>query len=328
MTPGGGDARAAVERLARAARALITGHQRPDGDSLGSQLALAELAGALGVATVVVNHDPAPSTLADLPGAALVAVGASLPSDFPDRFDLVVAVECPELERAGFDGLDRLPILNIDHHPANPLYGEVNYVDVDAPATGEMVWRMFRAAAIEPSAAVATNAFVALSTDTGDFRYGNATGRAFRAAAEMVDAGASPTAVAQWVHGRRRAAAVHLLGAALSTLRLEADGRIAVIELDEEDFRRAGASPEDTEDIVNHPRAIDGVRAVVFLKQWERGVVRVSLRSTGAVDVRRIAERLGGGGHANAAGCTVRGDLASTRELVVAAVREAVEAAS
>jgi hypothetical protein len=97
---------------------------------------------------------------------------------------------------------------------------------------------------------------------------------------------------------------------------------------DEEAFRRAGAGPEDTEDIINHPRAIDGVRAVVLLKQWERGVVRVSLRSIGAVDVRRIAERLGGGGHANAAGCTVRADLASARELVVAAVREAVEAAS
>ena len=328
MTTGGGDARAAVERLARATRALITGHQRPDGDSLGSQLALAELAGALGVATVVVNHDPAPSTLADLPGAALVAVGTSLPADFPDRFDLVVAVECPELERAGFDGLDRLPILNIDHHPANPLYGEVNYVDVDAPATGEMVWRMFRAAAIEPSTAAATNTFVALSTDTGDFRYGNATGRAFRAAAEMVDAGASPTVVAQWIHGRRRAAAVHLLGEALSTLRLERDGSIAVIELDEQAFRRSGASPEDTEDIINHPRTIDGVRAVVFLKQWEPGTVRVSLRSADRVDVRRVAERFGGGGHTSAAGCTLRGDLAAARELVVATVAEVIGSGS
>ena len=327
MTAQPDDARAAVARLARARRVLIAGHQRPDGDSLGSQLALAELAGALGVAAVVVNCDPAPATLADLPGAELVAVGATLPPDFPDRFDLVVAVECPELERAGFPGLDRLPVLNIDHHPANPLYGEVNFVDADAPATGEMVWQMFRAAAIEPTAAAATNTFVALSTDTGDFRYGNATARAFRAAAEMVEAGARPTVVARWIHGRRRAAAVHLLGAALSTLRLEDDGRIAVIELDEAAFRRAGAGPEDTEDIINLPRAIDGVRAVVFLKQWEPGVVRISLRSTGGVDVRSVAERLGGGGHANAAGCTVRGDLPSTRELVLAAVRAAVEAA-
>jgi len=328
MTADRGDALAAVRRLARAHRALITGHQRPDGDSLGSQLALAELAGALGVATVIVNHDPAPSTLAELPGTELVTVSEALPGDFPDGFDLVVAVECPELERAGFPGLDRRPLLNIDHHPANPLYGEVNYVDPDAPATGEMVWRMFRAAGVEPSAAAATNAYVALSTDTGDFRYSNATGRAFRAAAEMVDAGASPTAVAQWIHGRRRAAAVHLLGEALSTLRLERDGSIAVIELDEQAFRRSGASPEDTEDIINHPRTIDGVRAVVFLKQWEPGTVRVSLRSADRVDVRRVAERFGGGGHTSAAGCTLRGDLAAARELVVATVAEVIGSGS
>ena len=327
MTAGQLDARGAVQRLARSTRALIVGHQRPDGDSLGSQLALAELAAALGVPAVVVNRDPAPATLDELPGRDRVAVGNSLPEGFPQAFDLVVAVECPEPDRAGFPGLDRLPILNIDHHPANPLYGEVNYVDADAPATGELVWRMFRAAGVKPSAAAATNAYVALSTDTGDFRYSNATGRAFRAAAEMVDAGADPTLVAGWIHGRRKAAAVLLLGEALSTLRLEAEGRIAVIELDVAAFRRAGAAPEDTEDIINHPRAIDGVRAVVFLKQWEQAAVRVSLRSAGAVDVRRIAERFGGGGHANAAGCTLDGDLPSAREAVLAAVRETLEAA-
>jgi phosphoesterase RecJ-like protein len=181
---------------------------------------------------------------------------------------------------------------------------------------------------VAPAAAAATNAFVALSTDTGDFRYGNATGRAFRAAAEMVDAGADPTVVAHWIHGRRRAAAVRLLGEALSTLRLEWGGSVAVIELAEAAFRRASAGPEDTEDIINHPRAIDGVRAVVFLKQWEPGTVRVSLRSTGSFDVRRIAERFGGGGHTNAAGCTLRGDLAAARELIVAAVGEAVGSGS
>jgi phosphoesterase RecJ-like protein len=125
-----------------------------------------------------------------------------------------------------------------------------------------------------------------------------------------------------------QAAAVHLLGEALSTLRFERDGSIAVIELDEQAFRRSGASPEDTEDIINHPRTIDGVRAVVFLKQWEPGTVRVSLRSADRVDVRRVAERFGGGGHTSAAGCTVRGDLAAARELVVAAVAEAIGSGS
>jgi phosphoesterase RecJ-like protein len=320
--------RAAVARLGRAQRALVTGHLRPDGDSLGSQLALAELAHALGVSTTVVNHDTAPSSLSQLPGIETVVVSDDLPADFPNAFDLVVAIECPDRDRAGFSGLDRLPILNIDHHPANDLYGEVNYIDVGAPAVGEMIWRMFAEAGVEASATAATNAYVALSTDTGDFRYSNATGRAFRAAAEMVDAGASPTTVAHWIHGRRPAAAVKLLGEALSTLRFEAGGRVAVVELDEAAFRRSGAGPEDTEDVINHPRAIDGVRAVAFLKQWEPGVVRISLRSTGDVNVRRVAEEFGGGGHANAAGCTIESDLADARERIVAALGRAVEPAS
>lgn len=325
MSAGADQLRAAVERLGQARRALFTGHERPDGDSLGSQLALAELARSLGVAPVIVNHDPPPSSLEELPGIESVQIGPELPKDFPDTYDLVVMLECPDRDRAGFAGLDGLPILNIDHHPANLRYGVVNYVDAEAPAVGEMVWRMFGAAGVRPTPAAATNAYVALSTDTGDFRYSNATGRAFRAAAEMVEAGARPPEVAQWIHGRRKAAAVRLLGEALSTLQLAAGGRIAVIEAGEEAFRRAGAAPEDTDDVINHPRAIDGIRAAVFLKQWEPGIVRVSLRSAGQVDVRRVAERFGGGGHANAAGCTIEGQLEPARRAVVAALEAALE---
>ncbi len=314
----------AVELLRRATRALVTGHRRPDGDSLGSELALAELAERLGTDTFVVNHDRAPATLADLPGIEVAVVSPTLPPDFPNGFDLVVTLECPTLDRAGYDGLDRLPILNIDHHPANPRYGEVNYVDEAAPAAGEMVWRMFAAAGVVPSPAAATNAYVALATDTGDFRYSSATGRAFRSAAEMVEAGARPAAVAQWIHGRKSAPSVRLLGEALGTLRFEADGAIATIELDPAAFGRCEAQPEDTEEIVNHPRAIEGVKAVAFFKRWEPNVVRVSLRSTGSVDVRRVATGFGGGGHFNAAGCTVTGDIAGVREAVISALVKAL----
>lgn len=318
--------RQAVERLGRATRALLTGHRRPDGDSLGSELALAELAHGVGVTTVIVNHDPAPPSLADLPGADSVVVSSSLPVDFPDAFDLVVTLECPSVDRAGFEGLDRLPILNIDHHPANPRFGEVNYVDEEAPAVGEMVWQMFKAAGVRPSAAAATNAYVALSTDTGDFRYSNATERAFVAAAEMVQVGAQPAQVAGWIHGRKNAASIQLLGEALRTLRFELDGRIAIVEVDQEAFDRSGARPEDTEEIINFPRAINGVRAVAFLKQWEPGVIRVSLRSTGDVDVRHVASVFGGGGHSKASGCTLNGNLDDARRLVTEALVRAVEA--
>jgi phosphoesterase RecJ-like protein len=253
-----------------------------------------------------------------------VVVADSLPVDFPEGFDLVVTVECPTLDRAGFDGLDRRPILNIDHHPANPKYGEVNYLDEESPAVGEMVWRMFREAGLDPTPDAAINAYVALSTDTGDFRYSNATGRAFRAAAEMVEAGARPDVVAQWIHGRKNAPSVRLLGEALRTLEFSEDGLVASLFVDEDAFRRAGAKPEDTEEIINHPRAIDGVKAVAFFKQWEPGVVRVSLRSKGDVDVRRVAAQFNGGGHTNASGCTVNGSIEHAKKMVLEAAVAAV----
>lgn len=316
------DPRQAVQTLSEAFRALITCHRSPDGDALGSALALAALARELGTEAVIVNRDPAPSNLALLPGAEEIRVADRPPNDFPRAFDLVVAVECPTLDRAGFEGLERTTILNIDHHPQNPAYGDVNYLDEESPAVGEMVWRMYGDAGIWPQPEVATCLYTALATDTGDFRYSNATGRAFRAAAEMVDAGAAPATIAEWVHNHRSLPSVRLLGEAIRTLELSCNGRLARIVVDQDSFRRAEAAPEDTEEIVNVPRKIAGVEAVVFCKQWEPGVVRVSLRSRGQLNVRGVAETFGGGGHLNAAGCTIEGDL----ERVERDVAEAVSA--
>lgn len=312
----------AVECLASASRALLTCHTRPDGDAVGSELALAELAGALGTATEIYNRDPAPAGFGELPGAGTIRVVDEVPSEVLERVDLVVALECPTLERSGFRDLDRLPVLNIDHHAGNTRHGAVSYVDEQAPAAGEMVWRMFSIAGIEPSADAANCALVALTTDTGDFRYSNATPRAFRAAADMVAAGASTELVAEWVHQRKSEASVRLLGRALETLSLHADGRVAVISVDPDAFHSAGAGPADTDDLIDVPRAIAGVEVTVFLKQWTSGEVRVSLRSKRDIDVRAVAVGLGGGGHRNAAGCTVEGDVPGARNLVLARVLE------
>ncbi len=308
----------AVARLIRASRILLTCHRSPDGDALGSELALAELADGFDIKSVICNRDSAPSSLDELPGANRVLTRNCLPSDFPDAYDLVVTVECPGLDRPGLDGIDQLPILNIDHHQSNEGFGEVNFVDEKAPAVGEMVWQMFREAGQEPSPEVATNTYVALATDTGDFSYANATPRAFRAAAEMVAAGADPTQVAEWVHYRRTPGSIRLLGEALRTLTLQCNGQLATITVDADAFVRAAARPEETENLINLPRTISGVRVVAFFKQWEPGVVRVSLRSTGNLNVRRVAEEFGGGGHTNASGCTVRGELEAARREVVA----------
>jgi len=320
------DPRDAAIKLKEAYRALFTCHRNPDGDAIGSELALAELAEKIGVTAVIINRDETPANLRGLPGADQVSVVEQLPADFPEKYDLVVTVECPQIERTGFEGLTRLPILNIDHHPDNPAYGVVNYLDPSSPAVGEMVWRLFGEIGVLPSPEAATNMFAALSTDTGDFRYSNATGRAFRAAAEMVDAGAEPPKVANWVHNNRSLASVRLLGESLRTLRILCDGKLALITADQEAFQRAEAGPEDTEETVNVPRSIAGVQAVAYFKQWEPGVVRVSLRSRGPVDVRAVASSFGGGGHPNAAGCTVNGELADVEEKVAAAVAAALGA--
>ncbi len=307
----------AVERLAAAERALLTSHMSPDGDAVGSELALAGLARALDVEPVIVNRDPAPAGLDEMPGSETIRIVDALHDELLENVDLVVTLECPDLDRPGLAGLDRRPILNIDHHRGNARYGEVNYLDEDAPAVGEMVWRMYRAAGITPDADAATAALVALSTDTGDFRYSNATPRAFTAASEMVAAGARPEQVAEWVHERRTEASIRLLGEALRTLEVRAGGRLALMWVDPAAFERAGAAPADTDDLINVPRTIAGVRIAVFLKQWEPGVVRVSLRSKGHLDVRSVAARFGGGGHTNAAGCTVRGEIAQAREALL-----------
>jgi phosphoesterase RecJ-like protein len=318
------DPRDAANKLKQAYRVFVTCHRNPDGDAIGSELAIAELAEKIGVDSVIVNRDATPANLGNLPGAEKITVADDLPEDFPEKYDLAITVECPQLERTGFEGLTRLPILNIDHHPDNPAYGVVNYLDSKSPAVGEMVWRLYQELGVMPSPEAATNLFAALATDTGDFRYASATGRAFRAAAEMVDAGANPPRVANWVHNNRSLASVRLLGESLRTLRITCDGKLALITADREAFERAGAGPEDTEETVNVPRSIMGVEAVAYFKQWEPGVVRISLRSRGSVDVRAVAASFGGGGHTNAAGCTIEGELTEIEDMVAAAMAAAV----
>lgn len=320
MTQTSSDPRQAAVKLKESYRVLLTCHRNPDGDAIGSELAIAELAGKIGVEAVIVNRDETPANLKMLPGADRTLVADNLPEDFPEKYDLAVTVECPQLERTGFEGLTRVPILNIDHHPDNPAYGVVNYLDAGSPAVGEMVWRLYAEIGVLPSADAATNMFTALSTDTGDFRYSNATGLAFRAAAEMVDAGADPPRVANWIHNNRSQPSVRLLGESLRTLRIICGGRLALITADQEAFKNAEAGPEDTEETVNIPRSIAGVEAVAYFKQWEPGTTRISLRSRGSVDVRAIAASFGGGGHTNAAGCTISGELAEVEEMVASAM--------
>jgi phosphoesterase RecJ-like protein len=319
------DPNVALSRVRQAKRVLITSHTGPDGDAIGSELGFAEFALQLGLEAAIFNRDPHPSTLDFLPGLETISIADQLPSGFERSYDLAVTLECPDLDRPGFPGLDRLPILNIDHHLDNTGYGEVNYLDQDAPAVGEMVLRMVEAARDPVTETMATNLYVALVTDTGDFRYSNATPRAFEAAARLVTAGARPAEIAEELWENNPVRVVRLTAAVLGTLELLASGRLAVITCDRVMLEKAGAHPEDTENLINIPRAIQGVKIAAFFKAFRDGAVRVSLRSRGDVNVQAVARAFGGGGHRNAAGCTIRGNLADAQQVLLESLLPLVE---
>lgn len=303
-------------------RVLMLGHVHPDADVLGTLLALGQALEARGWTVVYGGPHPAPQVLRFLPGidryAPLAAVAEPL--------DLAVMTDCPNPDRTeGLLAQARRAggrIVNIDHHHDNQRYGDINWVEPQAAATGEMVYSLLVALRAPLTRAIATNLFTAIHTDTGSFRYSNVTPETFRIASALVEAGADPAFVSNQLYERRPARALRLLGETLARVQMSADGQVAWLALP------AGAAPDafiEAEDLVNYPRSVDSVRVACLLRERDGGV-KVSLRGKGDVDVSRIAARFGGGGHPNAAGCTVPGPLEQATQTVLAAVRAALGA--
>ena len=298
-------------------RFLLTSHLSPDGDAIGSELGLARVLRKLGKGAVVWNRDATPPLYGPLPGSARIHVGEELPAGFPEAFNAVLSLECPSLDRTGLEvplGASGLPLVNIDHHLGNQHYGQVNWVDTAAPALGEMIHRLASALKVGMDEETATCLYLALVTDTGDFRFANTTAEAFEAAATLVREGAKPETVSTWLHESRPEPSLRLLGAMLQTLELHDGGRVATALLTHDMFGRCGAAPGDSEGLVDYPRSIAGVQAVALLREVGPGRWKVSLRSRGDVDVEQVARRHGGGGHKNAAGFTTEGELPDLRE--------------
>jgi bifunctional oligoribonuclease and PAP phosphatase NrnA len=302
-------------------RALMLGHVHPDADVLGTLLALGLALEARGWTAEYGGPHPAPAVLDFLPGIERYRVLG----DLAGRFDVAVLTDCPDSDRT--EGLiDKARaaatmVVNVDHHPDNRRYGDVNWVEPSAAATGEMVYRLLVALDFRLTPAIATNLFTAVQTDTGSFRYSNVTPETFRIAADLVAAGAEPARVSTSLYERRAPDSLRWLGESLSRVRVSEDGRVAWLALP------AGVVPEtfvQAEELVNYPRSIDSVRVACFLHDLGDHV-KVSLRGKGDVEVNRIAARFGGGGHRNAAGCTVKGSLDDAAREVLAAVRAALD---
>ncbi len=314
-----------LRRIRQGNRFLLTSHVNPDGDAIGSELGLARVLRSLGKGALVWNRDQTPTLYRPLPGSDRIYGGAEPPSGFPQMFDAVVVLECPSLDRTGLEEhLAGTTLINIDHHLGNQHYGAFNWVDSAAPAVGEMVYRLGQGlkATLDPETATAL--YLTLVTDTGGFRFSNATPAAFEAAANLVREGAHPEQVSQWLYESQPLAVVRLLCEMLQTLELHEGGRVATAALTPEMFARAGASPGDSEGLIDVPRSIAGVEAVGLVRRRDDGSHKVSLRSRGEVDVEKIARHHGGGGHRNAAGFTLAGDTDQVRREVVGALAAAL----
>lgn len=313
-----------AERIRAGRNFLITGHRNPDGDALGSGIALQGLIRKMGKQARVVVRDGFAKPLYNIPGAKEVTISDSLPADYPAAYDAAFTMECPEVERCGFPILPG-PVVNIDHHLGNTMYGEVNYLDVDAPSVGEMILQLNRNHLKLPlDRDIATAMYVSLGTDTGFFRYHNTTLRTFEAAEELVRAGVVPGDVSLWINESVTRGSVKLLGLCLNTMQLTDDGKIATLELPTRFFHEAGATPEDTEGIVNYGRMIDGVLVSALLKEGDDSSTRVSLRAKPGVDVQAIAAMFGGGGHKAASGCTIPLPMPEAKKKLLGLLREIV----
>ncbi len=298
---------------------LLTSHARPDGDSLGSQLALAAALRQLGKQVRIINSDPAPDLYAFLPDLSTIEIVASV----EDRFDAVVVLECSDLSRAGVAGLEGQPLINIDHHPGNAMYGDINWHDVSACACAEMVFELVTALGAHLTPAMATHVYVAILTDTGSFRHANITARTFEICRQIAETGIDPAGVAAHVYNNGSLGRLRLTGVLLDRMQLEHQRRIAVLAVNDAMLTEVGCDPDDLEGIVNLPLAAQRVRAVVFMKETDEGL-RVSLRSKEGIDVRQVAVSFGGGGHLNAAGFTVEHPAPDTRGQILARVASVI----
>ncbi|MEP7118591.1 MAG: bifunctional oligoribonuclease/PAP phosphatase NrnA [Acidobacteriota bacterium] len=315
---------AIAARLHAASRIVVSSHERPDGDAIGSGMALVLALRALGKDARMVMCDQPPPSLAPFPGVD----GIEVTREITETFAAAAIMECSDLTRTGVRGLDRSPVLNVDHHPGNTGYGQVNWVDESAAACGELVYDLVRVLGAPLTPEIATHLYLAILTDTGSFHFSHLTARTFEIAARCVAAGADPVAIARTHYDSNRMARVHLFGQVLSAMVLDPRGRIALLAVTPEMTAAAGGTYDDTDGLINFPLSVREVCAVAFFKQAESAEHwRVSLRSKGAVDIGAVARQRGGGGHTNAAACALRGSLEVVRHEVLQALERAVAAA-
>jgi phosphoesterase RecJ-like protein len=316
-----------VQRIAEAIhgrqRFVIASHARPDGDSIGSSLAMAYALRELGKHADVIHADPAPPPLMQFPGVPEILIADEVPADA--HYDAAIVMECGDLGRTGVKGLDRFFVINIDHHPGNTGFGDLTWFDAGAAALGEMIFELVGRLGVPLTKEVATHIYLAILTDTGSFHYAHITPRTFAISGACLAAGVDPVEVARNVYDSNNMGRLKLFGSVLSAMQIDPTGRVAIVYLDHEMARAAGGTYEDTEGLINLPLTVKEILAVVFFKQIEGDEYRVSMRSKGDIDIGAIAKEFDGGGHKNAAGCTVTGPIDSLQKTFIDKIEAAID---
>jgi bifunctional oligoribonuclease and PAP phosphatase NrnA len=292
-----------LQQIEQRDRFVLTSHARPDGDAVGSVLACCQVLRAMGKRAEVVLHDGVPRIYRALPFADQV-----LKSDrVTGNYDAAIILECDSIHRTRLEGLQDRFLISIDHHLSGRPFAHVNWIDPQAVATGEMVFRLAREAGTPFSPEIATCLYTALMTDTGSFMFQGTNEHTFALARELVLAGADPSHCARSIYFAHSVAKMRLLGEALRNL--NTDGHIGWAWVTQAQMDRCGAKEEDCEGLVNYVLSIGEVEVAAFLRELPDGRFRVSLRSKGQLNVAGVAERFGGGGHECASGCSVDGPL-------------------
>jgi len=319
-----------VERVLDALRdtrsVCVVGHVRPDGDCVGSQLGLALALENAGKTVTVWNQDPVPDKLRFLDPAGRITRPRA-----GQQFDAVIATDCASYDRLGAVGEHiqrRGVLLNIDHHASNTRYGDVNWVSPREASTGELIYDLCQWAGWKITQPIADCLFAAISTDTGSFQYSNVVPETLHTAAELIERGADLGHICEEIYQSYPLTRVRLLQHVYSTFRLTHDNRTAYFWLKKKDYARTRASVEESEGLIDHIRAIEGVVVAVVFEEIEPELTRISLRSkSDSINVSEIAGLFGGGGHKAAAGARIPGRPLSTQRRLLTAVRKALAGA-
>lgn len=309
-----------VELIEKKSSFAITTHIKPDGDGVGSSLGLCWLLRSLGKEAEVIVHGDVPPAYRSLPGAQEIRDVRSVNG----KYDAIFVIECSDIDRPGIEGLDKQFTVNIDHHATSEHFGTINWIDSTASAVGEMIYNLCKAIGGKITKEIAECVYMALVTDTGSFHFPNTSDRTLKVASELIKAGAKPAKIGEAVYYNYPWSRIELMRHVLGTVKRDETGRIAILRQTMEMREHADAIDGDNNGFVNIPLAAKEILAVVYMREVAPNKFRASLRSKGEINVAKVAEQFGGGGHKNASGLGIDGDWDEKEREIVAALVAAI----